>query len=150
MDGIATREIVAAVAMDEPQTAAKPAQAATVPIANPPPQMAQKGVGSVVKILAQLAAVDKGTHQHKERDHRHSVVGRDIEHLLPKHGEGCTEGAGVNLQATVAPPDQRLTDHIGACNGKASHAHHNQRKTKWYANKGHHQQRRKTEQGQDH
>ena len=90
--------------------------------------------------------MNKGTHQNEEWDHRHAIVGRDIEHLLSRHGKGGVEGPGVDLQPAVTPPDQRLPHHIGTGDCKTKHAHQYQRKPQWNAGKGRDQKRDKTNQ----
>jgi hypothetical protein len=101
--------MVAAVAMDEPQMAPKPAQASTAA------QMANEGVGRGKQLVRQASAGDKVAHQNKQGDHRQGVGKAGFVHHLRNAGH---------------------RGHPAACEAHADHAYQAHGKSQGYAQQG--------------
>ena len=82
---------MAAVAIEEPQMAPKPAQAHDRRHREPAAQMADEGVGRAEQLLRHAGARDEIAHQDEERHHRERVVAPGLVDLGLDHREGRRE-----------------------------------------------------------
>ena len=83
--------MVAAVAIDEPQMAPKPAQAHDRRHREPAAQMADESVGRAKQLLRHAGAGDEVAHQDEQRHHRQRVIAPGLVDLGLDHRHGRRE-----------------------------------------------------------
>ena len=83
--------MVAAVAIEEPQMAPKPAQATHRRHRQPAAQMADEGVGRAEQLLRHAGPRDQIAHQDEQRHHRERIVAPRLVDLGLDHREGGRE-----------------------------------------------------------